>query len=226
METTMKRRNAFTLIELLVVIAIIAVLISLLLPSLANARNQAKTVVCMSNLNQMYKGFIMYTDNNGGKLPISQNYTDGDPNTNNWVSYIYDYVVQYDPNKTGSSGYFDKFTKSVFRCPANGNALDPDRSKLLWVSYGIPFLINGTWASGASAAMISSINEPKAPDKAVLIGDSYRDPGLIQMNDYITYYNTYAIRHNESLNKIMFDGQVKTKTIYNRNEIEYYLKYE
>lgn len=222
----MKRENAFTLIELLVVVAIIAVLISLLLPSLVQSRIHAKRVVCTSNLRQLYQGFIMYTDNNSGKLPISQNHTDGDPNTNTWVPYIYNYTVRFDPPKTGSSSYFDKFTTSVFRCPSNENALDPDRSKLFWVSYGIPFLINGTWASGASAAMISSINEPKRPDKAVLIGDSFRDPGLIQMNDYITYYNAFAIRHNGSLNKIMFDGQIKTKTIYNRWELEHYLKYD
>jgi prepilin-type N-terminal cleavage/methylation domain-containing protein/prepilin-type processing-associated H-X9-DG protein len=45
--------RGFTLIELLVVVAIIAVLIAFLLPVLSNARNAAKTVVCMSNLRQL-----------------------------------------------------------------------------------------------------------------------------------------------------------------------------
>jgi prepilin-type N-terminal cleavage/methylation domain-containing protein/prepilin-type processing-associated H-X9-DG protein len=53
-------RSAFTLIELLVVVAIIALLISILLPSLNGARNQAKQVYCLNNLSQIGKAALVY----------------------------------------------------------------------------------------------------------------------------------------------------------------------
>jgi len=59
----------FTLIELLVVIAIIAILAALLLPGLAKAKQQAQGAKCISNLKQLTIGWIMYTGDNGNRLP-------------------------------------------------------------------------------------------------------------------------------------------------------------
>lgn len=64
--TSKARPRAFTLIELLVVIAIIAVLISLLLPSLAGARDAARTLRCKSNLRQYGVAFHAYSGANQG----------------------------------------------------------------------------------------------------------------------------------------------------------------
>lgn len=63
------RRSAFTLIELLVVVAIIALLISILLPSLASAREGARASVCLSNCKQLGNAVLMYTVDNKLCLP-------------------------------------------------------------------------------------------------------------------------------------------------------------
>ncbi len=64
------RLKAFTLIELLVVIAVIALLISILIPSLRMAKEHARRVNCLSNIHQALAASMMYAGENAEFLPV------------------------------------------------------------------------------------------------------------------------------------------------------------
>jgi prepilin-type N-terminal cleavage/methylation domain-containing protein len=96
------RRAGFTLVELLVVIGIIAVLISILLPSLAAARESANRIKCLSNLRQIGTAFLMYTADNKGYFPASAR---GSTVTGFAANYE-DWVYWQQPNSPGQPTSF------------------------------------------------------------------------------------------------------------------------
>src|SRR5688500_18403429 len=64
-----RKQHGFTLVELLGVLGIIAVLISILLPTLSKARNNAVRVKCASQLRQVGVASVIYANENKGYLP-------------------------------------------------------------------------------------------------------------------------------------------------------------
>ena len=59
-------RPGFTLIELMIVVAIIAIMIAILIPSLARAREQAKIIKCMANMKAMSMGMLTFSEDHNG----------------------------------------------------------------------------------------------------------------------------------------------------------------
>lgn len=85
----LKKRSGFTLIELLVVIAIVALLLSILMPSLQKARDAARAVVCRSNLRQWGIFFRLYTEDNNSRFMTWKD--SSAPGAGTWIVPLYPY---------------------------------------------------------------------------------------------------------------------------------------
>ncbi len=89
-----KRTHGFTLVELLVVVAIIALLVSILLPTLGKAKEQTRTVICMSNLRSLGLGFAFYTDENDSWWPAAGGWGGDIRNSgNDWHEFTWDWIL-------------------------------------------------------------------------------------------------------------------------------------
>jgi prepilin-type N-terminal cleavage/methylation domain-containing protein len=103
----------FTLIELLVVISIIAILASMLLPSLSRARYLARLIVCTGQLDQLGALVAVYCGDSDGWYPDNRNHSNTNALVSNANGYFTDSRGQY-------SGYIEDFDL-YFQCPLSAH---------------------------------------------------------------------------------------------------------
>jgi prepilin-type N-terminal cleavage/methylation domain-containing protein len=111
-----QKENGFTLIELLVVIAIIALLLSIIAPSLNKAKEAAKLMLCANNQHQAVLGLQTYTIDNDGKFPPHPADRNGKGNSFSVINY-FSYTAALD--NRGLYHYVGGYLPlvDVFRCP-------------------------------------------------------------------------------------------------------------
>ncbi|HEV7298334.1 MAG TPA: prepilin-type N-terminal cleavage/methylation domain-containing protein [Tepidisphaeraceae bacterium] len=120
-----QKHRGFTLVELLVVIGIIALLISILLPSLQKARRSAQAVACASQLKQLGLGLTMYGNDNRNYIPplhprnSSGVYIYGSSRYS-WAALVGPYLGQKRPNSVPDTSAYRNYLfgrGGLFLCP-------------------------------------------------------------------------------------------------------------
>lgn len=196
------KTNKFTLIELLVVIAIIAILASMLLPALQQARERAKTSNCQNNQKQIGNAFAFYLGDNHD-IMVKPWTRDTPVPAQTWRSDLYRYIdsagYANDPNGYNSC--------ATFRCPTQAD----------------PALRRYSYVMNAQFDTLANRSSKRLAERTYIVmmesnvSNSHRmSPWThngYQWNNWTAITTAWDKRHNRTMNVLSSDGGVRNTRV-------------
>ncbi len=248
-----RQKNGFTLIELLVVIAIIALLLSIMMPALAKAKEIAQATICKSNLKQWGLAFKLYAYDNNGSLTQGPSGGGVSGVAAYWRGAIYPYAPEPEIRRCPSSKPYDgningvRGTTFLDWGPASGSSWDDD---VPFGSYGLnewccnppPTYTTTYWSQNGGCAIVNTyrsmdvsgaFNVPLLVDSAhMAVAPDHTGPYSLPLSTPDTCGWWRAMepvcmnRHSWGVNVLFLDTTVRHVTIKNLWALKWHRNFE
>ncbi|MBL7215122.1 MAG: prepilin-type N-terminal cleavage/methylation domain-containing protein [Phycisphaerae bacterium] len=249
---TVSRRQSlhgFTLIELLVVIAVIAALLSVLVPSLAKAKQQCREVVCRSNIRQLALANLGYVMENNSEYVLAAPDIFSGSNLKRWHGIRDNLDEMFDATRSPLASYLAD--GRVKQCPQkvhfrNGDPWDWDFEQGCGgYGYNMTYIGSRVWADYTSDNCARPTRQPEVRSPASTL--MFADAAMTKLDGDQPYYLEYSFaepyyfvvggqpkpswgqpspsihfRHDERANIAWCDGHVGTEQIAEENSINIY----
>jgi len=211
-------KKAFTLVELLVVIAIIALLMSILMPTLAAARAQGEAVVCKSNIRQLILANIGYSDENDGFcVPAASDMYAGGKNLHRWHGVRDSRDEPFDPLRGPLVGYLAD--GKVKECPGKVGFVKDSNTSFEQgcggYGYNMTYIGSRMWSDGYTRRAYETTTkdcEVRQPAQTLMFADCAMS---LENGSYIEY--SFAEPPHFVMNGQLFTGMYASPSIHFRH---------